>query len=196
MSELTPQQEHAIATFKACMHFPENGFHDLIIELCKTYQLSFQKVRKALVSSQVKLEKKIRHQFDSVAPQELTKQAWLESVHTQLKELAKDNISVMSALQGNPHYQKAIASIQASIQSEHEREVILEDLFLAYEKQVFKPLATMLHTTPLYWKLMRAEEIHIMTPEYQKHFIDYPDYMEAANHLFELQQQVRDRVFN
>ncbi len=191
MSELTPQQEQAIATFKANMHFPENGFHNLIIELCKTYQLPFQKVRKVLMSSQVKLEKKIRLQFDNLQSSELTQQAWLETVNAELSEMAKENIPVMSALQANNNYLKATTALKADIQNEDEREEILEYLFLAYEKEVFKPLLAMLRTTPVYWKLMRAEEISKMTPEYQQNFSDYPQYVDAANHLFELEVQVK-----
>ncbi|GAD79055.1 hypothetical protein [Vibrio ezurae] len=191
MSELTPSQEHALATFKACMHFPDNGFHDLIIELCKTYQLSFQKVRKVLMSSQRNIEKQIRHDFEHVTEQQLSKHYWLTLVHAQLKEMAQSNIAVMQALQANANYQKAQASIDAKIHTEDEREAVLECLFLAYEKEVFKPLAAMLHTTPIYWKLMRAEEIRTMTTEYQTHFIDYPEYMSAANHLFVIEQNVR-----
>ena len=191
MSELTPQQEQAIATFKANMHFPENGFHELILELCKTYQLPFQQVRKVVMSSQKKLEKKIRVQFDTLDSNELTQHAWRESVEAELIEMAKENVPVMTALQGNSHYLKATTALKTTIQSEDEREDILECLFLAYEKEVFKPLLAMLRTTKTYWQLMLADEIGKMTPDYQQKFSDYPQYMEAANHLFQLEAQVK-----
>jgi hypothetical protein len=49
----------------------------------------------------------------------------------------------------------------------------------------------MLRTTKTYWQLMLADEIAKMTPEYQQKFSDYPQYMEAANHLFQLEAQVK-----
>ncbi|GEM77821.1 hypothetical protein [Vibrio superstes] len=194
MSELTSEQEHAIAIFKANMHFPKDGYHALIIELSKTYQLPFQQVRKVLMKAQTKIEKKLVHQFENITNDELTKESWLDSVNNELQKLAEDNTSVMQNLEQNINYQKALSAIQTTIQSEDEREIITEYLYLAYEKEVFKPLLAMLRTSPLYWKLMRAEEIMQMTPEHQQNFQDYPQYMEGANTLYLLEQQVRAAV--
>ncbi|CAM3084449.1 hypothetical protein [Vibrio rarus] len=191
MSELTPQQEQAIATFKTNMHFPGDGYHALIIELCKTYQLPFQKVRKALMSNQKAIEKNIRQQYDQLTEDDLTQQAWLNLVHGELKGMATHNSSLMATLQANANYIHALKQINSGINTEPMREQVLEALFLAYEKVMFKPLAAMLHTTALYWKLMRAEEIHVMTQEYRAWFSDYPQHMEVAAHLFTLQQQVQ-----
>ncbi|OBT13376.1 hypothetical protein A9264_06830 [Vibrio sp. UCD-FRSSP16_10] len=196
MSDLTPQQEQAIATFKTSMHFPGDGFHALIIDLCKTYQLSFQKVRKVLMSTQKAVEKKIRHQFDDVTADDLTQQAWLANVHRQLKDLESDNVTPIQTLQGNARYIKATSVIDAGITTEDVREAVLEDLFLAYEKVVFKPLASMLHTTPLYWKLMRAEEVSVMTDEYRLLFSDYPHHMQVTAQIFKLDQSVRALTLN
>ena len=48
MTHLTEQQEAAMATFKENLHLPNGGFHKLIIELSKEFQLPFQKVRTVL----------------------------------------------------------------------------------------------------------------------------------------------------
>ncbi|MCK6263865.1 hypothetical protein KP803_11355 [Vibrio sp. ZSDE26] len=191
MSELTPQQEQAIATFKSNLHLPNDGFHTLITELCKEYQLPFQKVRSTVVKAQRTVEKRIRHEFEQLNDNDLTKEQWLKSINLSLVALAKDNQSVMERLESDTNYVKALEMLDSSIDSEDHREELLELLYLAYEKTVFKPLAAMLHTNPLYWKLMLAEELYQMTEETRQKFSDYPQYMEAAETLFELDQKAR-----
>ncbi|OEF10658.1 hypothetical protein [Vibrio genomosp. F10] len=191
MSDLTLQQENALATFKNNLHLPNNGFHTLIIDLSKEFHLPFQKVRTVLLKSQRSIEKKIRNEFEAVSHRELTKEHWLELIHAALHDLAQHNTSVMELLAKDTHYQSAKAAMLMPISTEDEREVILENVFCAYEKIVFKPLAAMLHTSPLYWKLMRAEELLQMTLTHREHFTDYPQYMEAAACLFELDSTVR-----
>ena len=52
MSNLTSKQEAALATFKENLHLPNGGFHTLITELGKEYQLPFQKVRSVVKQTQ------------------------------------------------------------------------------------------------------------------------------------------------
>lgn len=196
MSDLTLQQEIAIATFKGNIHFPGGGFHGLIIELCKEYQLPFQTVRAILMDSQASIEKKIRDEFDSMDDNELTQQAWLDGVNETLKVLAKEEKSVMEKLIADENYLKAVAALDAPVHSEYERECIMEYLMLAYEKQVLKPLLAMLHTSPRYWELMLAEELCKMTQNYRLKFSDYPQHMHAAELLFEMDSQVRSRLLD
>ena len=66
MTNLTEQQEAAMATFKENLHLPNGGFHKLIIELSKEYQLPFQKVRGVLKKAQKDVERQIREDFSSV----------------------------------------------------------------------------------------------------------------------------------
>ena len=191
MSELTLLQEQALATFKTNIHLPGDGFHTLIIELSKEHQLPFQKVRSVVKSSQVAIEKKIKNDFESVDSSEFTKASWLDSINNALIDLAKNNEQVMDVLQANSNYIKAIDAMKSNISSEEDREAIVEWLMLAYEKTIFKPLLAMLHTSPRYWKLMRVEELHQMTAENREQFNDYPSHMEAAAHLYKLDEKVR-----
>ncbi|NOH97420.1 hypothetical protein [Vibrio sp. 99-70-13A1] len=191
MSQLTPQQEEAIATFKENLHLPGGGFHLLIIELCKEFQLPFQKVRNVLMKAQTKVEKKIRHDFSAVCESDITQETWLNSIRTKLAEMAQDNVPVMDNLLANEKYKKVLAALNVPIQNEYEREDILEELMQVYEKEVFKPLLAMLHTTKLYWKLMLAEDLNKMTTICREQFSDYPQHMEAAKILFELDEKVR-----
>ncbi|MGF1755639.1 hypothetical protein L4C33_18825 [Vibrio makurazakiensis] len=191
MSDLTLQQEEAIATFKENLHLPGGGFHLLIIELCKEFQLPFQKVRNVLMNAQGKIEKKIRNDFENVSEGDLTKENWLNIIRTKLTDLAKDNVSVMDALTENTKYQEVLNVLKEPIKNENDREDILEELMQVYEKNVFKPLLAMLHTTKLYWKLMLAEDLNKMTDTCRQQFSDYPEHMEAAKLLFELDEQVR-----
>lgn len=191
MSQLTPQQEEAIATFKENLHLPGGGFHLLIIELCKEFQLPFQKVRNVLMKAQTKVEKKIRHDFSAVCESDITQETWLNSIRTKLAEMAQDNVPVMDNLLASEKYKKVLAALNVPIQNEYEREDILEELMQVYEKEVFKPLLAMLHTTKLYWKLMLAEDLNKMTTICREQFSDYPQHMEAAKILFELDEKVR-----
>ncbi|WP_295891309.1 hypothetical protein [uncultured Vibrio sp.] len=191
MKQLTPQQENSLASFKDNLHLPNDGFHTLIIELSKEYQLPFQKVRKALIKSQKAIETKIRNEFDDVVESDLSKENWLILIHLELKALAESNQSVLDKLSVNENYLNALALTKNDIGSENDREAALEELYLAYEKVVFKPLLSMLHTSPLYWKLMRFEELYQMTEEHRQLFVDYPEHMEAAKQLFQLDKNIR-----
>ncbi|MGF1696516.1 hypothetical protein L4C54_12650 [Vibrio lamellibrachiae] len=192
MSELTPQQEHAKATFKSNIHLPGGGFHTLIIEKSKEFQLPFQKVRSVVMSAQKAVERKIREDFQNMDEAELTKESWFDAINVALIDLAKTNQSVMDILATNQNYIHAQTALKASIKSEGERNELLENLFLAYEKVVFKPLLAMLHTSPLYWKLMLLEELYQMTEEKRQQFELYPQYMQATETLFILDQKIRN----
>ena len=163
MSNLTDQQEAAMATFKENLHLPNGGFHKLIIELSKEFQLPFQKVRTVLKNAQKDIEHQIREDFSNVDEGVISQTNWVNIIRLKLIELAKDNQSVMDKLKINPKYQKVLAATNASISSEDERDELIEELIQAYEKEVFKPLLAMLHTTKLYWKLMLVDETCKMT---------------------------------
>jgi len=196
MSDLTPQQEETLATLKSNLHLPNGGFHKLITELGKEYQLPFQKVRTVVMTQQREVEKKIRHNYDSVTDEDLNQASWLASIKSTLTELSKDNVSVVDSVRNNPNYVKAMQALESPIESEDDRADILEWLMLAYEKEVFQPLLAMLRTTPLYWKLMMAEELNKMTEIYRQQFCDYPDHIAAAAILFELDEKARLRPLN
>ncbi|MGF1910951.1 hypothetical protein L4C38_16070 [Vibrio kasasachensis] len=194
MSELTPQQDAALAAFKANLHFPHGGFYTLITELGKEYQLPFQTVRTAVMKAQRAIESKIRNDIDAVSESDLSQDNWRKAINEILVELAKDNILVMDNLLANQSYLKAVSAMSTPIESEDERAAILEYLMQAYEKEVFKPLLAMLRTTSLYWELMLAEDLNKMTEAYRIKFSEYPQYVEAAAHLFDLDSQVRAAV--
>ena len=191
MTHLTEQQEAAMATFKENLHLPNGGFHKLIIELSKEFQLPFQKVRTVLKNAQKDIERQIREDFSSVDEGVISQANWLNIIRLKLVELAEDNQSVMDKLKLNPKYQKVLEATNASISSEDEREELIEELIQAYEKEVFKPLLAMLHTTKLYWKLMLVDETCKMTEENRDKFSDYPQHMQAAEHLYTLDQKLR-----
>ena len=94
----------------------------------------------------------------------------------------------------NQSYLKAVSAMNTPIESEDDRAEILEYLMQAYEKEVFKPLLAMLRTTSLYWDLMLAEELEKMTESYRVKFSDYPQYVEAAAHLFYLDEKTRAMI--
>lgn len=191
MTHLTEQQEAAMATFKENLHLPNGGFHKLIIELSKEFQLPFQKVRTVLKNAQKDIERQIREDFSSVDEGVIGQANWLNIIRLKLVELAEDNQSVMDKLKLNPKYQKVLEATNASISSEDEREELIEELIQAYEKEVFKPLLAMLHTTKLYWKLMLVDETCKMTEENRDKFSDYPQHMQAAEHLYTIDQKLR-----
>ena len=191
MTHLTEQQEAAMATFKENLHLPNGGFHKLIIELSKEFQLPFQKVRTVLKNAQKDIERQIREDFSNVNEGVISQKNWLNIIRLKLVELAEDNQSVMDKLKSNTKYQKVLEATNASISSEDEREELIEELIQAYEKEVFKPLLAMLHTTKLYWKLMLVDETCKMTEENRDKFSDYPQHMQAAEHLFTLDQKLR-----
>jgi len=191
MTHLREQQEAALATFKENLHLPNGGFHKLIIELSKEFQLPFQKVRTVLKNAQKDIERQIREDFSNVDEGVISQTNWMNIIRLKLIELAKDNQSVMDKLKLNPKYQKVLEATNASISSEDEREELIEELIQAYEKEVFKPLLAMLHTTKLYWKLMLVDETCKMTEENRDKFSDYPQHMQAAEHLYTLDQKLR-----
>ncbi|CAH6896124.1 conserved hypothetical protein [Vibrio chagasii] len=191
MTHLTEQQEAAMATFKENLHLPNGGFHKLIIELSKEFQLPFQKVRTVLKNAQKDIERQIREDFSNVDEGVISQANWVNIIRLKLVELAEDNQSVMDKLKLNPKYQKVLEATNASISSEDEREELIEELIQAYEKEVFKPLLAMLHTTKLYWKLMLVDETCKMTEENRDKFSDYPQHMQAAEHLYTLDQKLR-----
>ncbi|KZX57435.1 hypothetical protein A3712_04200 [Vibrio sp. HI00D65] len=191
MTHLREQQEAAMATFKENLHLPNGGFHKLIIELSKEFQLPFQKVRTVLKNAQKDIERQIREDFSNVDEGVISQTNWVNIIRLKLIELAKDNQSVMDKLKLNPKYQKVLEATNASISSEDEREELIEELIQAYEKEVFKPLLAMLHTTKLYWKLMLVDETCKMTEENRDKFSDYPQHMQAAEHLYTLDQKLR-----
>jgi len=191
MTHLTEQQEVAMATFKENLHLPNGGFHKLIIELSKEFQLPFQKVRTVLKNAQKDIERQIREDFSNVDEGVISQKNWLNIIRLKLVELAEDNQNVMDKLKLNPKYQKVLEATNASISSEDEREELIEELIQAYEKEVFKPLLAMLHTTKLYWKLMLVDETCKMTEENRDKFSDYPQHMQAAEHLYTIDQKLR-----
>ena len=191
MTHLTEQQEAAMATFKENLHLPNGGFHKLIIELSKEFQLPFQKVRTVLKNAQKDIERQIREDFSNVDEGVISQANWVNIIRLKLVELAEGNQSVMDKLKLNPKYQKVLEATNASISSEDEREELIEDLIQAYEKEVFKPLLAMLHTTKLYWKLMLVDETCKMTEENRDKFSDYPQHMQAAEHLYTIDQKLR-----
>lgn len=191
MTHLTEQQEAAMAMFKENLHLPNGGFHKLIIELSKEFQLPFQKVRTVLKNAQKDIERQIREDFSNVDEGVISQANWVNIIRLKLVELAEDNQSVMDKLKLNPKYQKVLEATNASISSEDEREELIEELIQAYEKEVFKPLLAMLHTTKLYWKLMLVDETCKMTEENRDKFSDYPQHMQAAEHLYTIDQKLR-----
>lgn len=194
MTHLREQQEAAMAMFKENLHLPNGGFHKLIIELSKEFQLPFQKVRTVLKNAQKDIERQIREDFSNVDEGVISQANWVNIIRLKLVELAEDNRSVMDKLKLNPKYQKVLAATNASISSEDERDELIEELIQAYEKEVFKPLLAMLHTTKLYWKLMLVDETCKMTEENRDKFSDYPQHMQAAEHLYTLDQKLRSML--
>ncbi|MFS1428113.1 hypothetical protein LMH73_013370, partial [Vibrio splendidus] len=144
MTHLTDQQEAATATFKENLHLPNGGFHKLIIDLSKEYQLPFQKVRAVLKKAQKDVERQIREDFTSVDDTVLSQANWVNIIKSKLVELAEENQTVMDKLQQNLKYQKVLSATNGSIASEDERDELIEELIQAYEKEVFKPLLAML----------------------------------------------------
>ncbi|MDH5920765.1 hypothetical protein L8R85_06960 [Vibrio splendidus] len=191
MTHLTDQQEVAMATFKENLHLPNGGFHKLIIDLSKEYQLPFQKVRAVLKKAQKDVERHIREDFTSVDDTVLSQANWVNIIKSKLVELAEENQTVMDKLRQNLKYQKVLSATNGSIASEDERDELIEELIQAYEKEVFKPLLAMLHTTKLYWKLMLVDETCKMNEENREKFSDYPQHMQAAEHLYTLDQKLR-----
>ncbi|WED22848.1 hypothetical protein L3Q72_05495 [Vibrio sp. JC009] len=189
MSELTAEQEHALTLFKERTHLPGNGFHALIIELCKEYQLPFQQVRTVFMESQAAIEKKIRTDFANTTDEQVTKEHWLSVIKSRLDELAADNPPIMEKLTSSNRYLKLKQALAKPINSEEEKALLLANLEDVYEFEVCKPLKAMLRTTSLFWAV--KSELFEMTPEQRLKFSDYPQHMEATEHLLELAERIR-----
>lgn len=189
MSALTEQQEQAISTFKENLHLPGGGFHALIVDLCKEHQLPFQKVRSVLKKSQASVEKQIRFDFSSISDSDLTKENWLAIIRQALIPLAKATPAVMDSLTQHESYQRLVTSIKQGIANEAQRQDLLVEIEVIYEQQVCKTLKAMLYTTVLYWEL--SDDVFNMNAELRQKFSEYPQYMEATQHLFELWKQVK-----
>ncbi|MDE1311503.1 hypothetical protein G6Z90_05845 [Vibrio aestuarianus subsp. cardii] len=191
MCELTTEQTDAMATFKHSLHLPGGGFHALIVELCREFQLPFQVVRSVLKQAQASIETKIRDQFDNVVASDLTKEHWLSVIKDELNERAKDNIPLMESLLDSEIYRQFLNESKSPIRTESERECLLEHLMQAYEQQVYKPLKAMLYTTVLQWQL--PNDLLEMTEETRQLFNNYPQHMEASAFLFKLSEQIRSQ---
>ncbi|MDE1332858.1 hypothetical protein L9W73_16880 [Vibrio aestuarianus] len=188
MCELTTEQTDAIATFKHSLHLPCGGFHALIVELCREFQLPFQVVRSVLKQAQASIETKIRNQFDDVVASDLTKEHWLSIIKDELNERAKDNIPLMKMLIDSEIYRQFLDQSKSPLRTESERECLLDQLMQAYEQQVYQPLKAMLYTTALQWQL--PSDLLDMTEETRQLFNNYPQHMEASALLFKLSEQI------
>lgn len=184
MSKLTPQQEAALSTFKSNIHLPGGGFHKLIIDLCKEYQLPFQKVRTQLMKAQSAIEKSIKAADSELTDQQLSQAFWIETIHERLAELAKKNQPLMDTIKSDNDYQQAVALLTKAELSEDEKLQVSDLLAQVYEMKVYKPLKAMLHTTILYWKL--KDELYLMSDELRTVFSEYPQHMRATEHLLNL----------
>lgn len=192
MSTLTPEQEQAMAVFKGNLHLPDGGFHRLILDLCIEFQLPFQTVRAVLKKSQVAIEKKIRHEFENVSEETLTKKNWINIIKLSLATMAKNNLPVMDCLTNNPYYIKAQNAAEHPFLNETDRETLLANLSQAYEMEVFKPLSEMLYTSDLYWHL--SDDLVEMTEERRCLFHQYTQHQEAMTHLSKLYQDAESRA--
>jgi len=181
-------EENAIATLKNNLHFPGDGFHILIIELCKEFQLPFQKVRAVLKKSQASIEKKIHADGDSIKESDLTKENWLRIIREQLIILEKETIPVMDALEQNERYKKIQQTMVKTGISLEEKERLLNDLNTIYEQEIYTSLSAMLHTSYRYWEL--SKDLNQMTKERCQKFSDYPQHMSATEHLQKIKTQI------
>ncbi|OEF25782.1 hypothetical protein [Vibrio rumoiensis] len=188
MIELTPQ-EHALATFKSNLHLPNNGFHTLIVDLAREFQLPFQSVRKVLKQSQKVIEKKIKHDFENVVEQDLTQANWIQLIRNSLTILAQDNVPLMESLKQNKLYTSVIDALDKPLENETTHEELLENLAMVYEVEVYKSLAAMLYTSILYWKL--SDDLFQMTEDKQQALNGYPQHIEATVHLLDLAEKVK-----
>ncbi|MCL9773785.1 hypothetical protein [Vibrio methylphosphonaticus] len=188
MTDLTEDQEHALATFKAALHLPKGGFHVLIVELCKQYQLPFQTCRSVLKKAQKSIESKIRLNFQDIDNSDLTQKNWLSLIHATLTDLAKDNQPLMESMTGGTRYRKLISDMQQS-SDDSDREMQRDRLLTIYEQEVYKSLAAMLHTSALYWEL--RDDLFEMSDERLAKFADYTQHVEAIRHLQQLSLQMK-----
>ena len=190
MNNLTPEQENAIAKFKESIHLPGNGFHAMIIEMCKEYQLPFQPVRTVVMDSQAAIEQKIRNDFKNVTHAQLTKEHWISVIKHKLDEMALSDIPLMDKLTTSERYLKVKEALSKPILSKEEREKILAAIEDIYEYEVCNSLKAMLRTTSLFWAV--KSNLFEMTQEQRLKFSDYPQHMEATEHLLELSEHLTD----
>ena len=188
MTQMTAQQEEALAIFKSNLHLPNGGFHALIVELACEYQLPFHTVKPVLKKAQKIIEQKIKNDIDNIIDSDITQDNWRFLIKGSLVDLAKNNQSVMISLSQNQSYIDAMKGLEKPIMNESEREEILENLALAYEQQIHKPLLAMLYTSKLYWRM--SDDLSQMTEEKQQEFSRYPQYMQATKHLLSLSENV------
>ena len=187
MSPLTLEQKSAIARFKDNLHLPGNGFHALIIEQCREYQLPFQAVRTVFMKSQASIEEKIRYDFRNIDDNQLTMEHWLSLIRNQLSELAASNVPVMEKLTSGKRYLELNATLSKDVKNTEQKEQIQNLFEDVYELEISKPLKAMLRTTSLFWAVKSS--LFEMTEEQREKFGDYPQYMEAIEHLLDLAAQ-------
>lgn len=192
MTQMTAKQEDLLAIFKANLHLPNGGFHALIVELACEYQLPFHTVKPVLKQSQKIIEKKIKTDVSNIIDYDLTQDNWLSIIKHSLEELAQNNRPLMDVLIQSQPYMNALHAIEKPIMNESEREEILENLALAYEQQVYKPLMAMLYTSKLYWRI--SDDLYQMTLEKQQEFSHYSHHMAATQHLLNLSEKVKAKT--
>ncbi|PWI33956.1 hypothetical protein DI392_07080 [Vibrio albus] len=191
MSQLTPEQESAIIQFKQNIHLPGDGFHSMIIELCKEYQLPFQKVRTIVMNAQAGIETQILCNVSTTTDVQLTKAHWVAVIRAKLEEMADSNVPLMEQLTSSQRYQKVKEKLAKPGISEEEREQILAELEDIYEYEVCNPLRAMLRTSTLFWAV--KSDLFEMTKEQRQKFSDYPQHMEATEHLLKLAESFGNR---
>lgn len=187
MNHLTNDQTNAITALKSNIHLPGGGFHVLIVDLCKEFQLPFPKVRAVVKASQSAIESKIPHESSPELERIVTKEYWLSLIREQLTVLAKDNRPLMEVIAEVEQYTLSLENISKMKHSgctQQLKESVTADLNSVYELWVYKPLNAMLHTTLLQWKL--KSELQQMTDERRALFSDYPMHMQATQHLLDL----------
>lgn len=188
MHTLSSEQESAMALLKDNLHLPEGGFHKLILELCKEYLLPFQQVRAVLKKSQSAIEREIRDNFTHINENALTQENWINLIKQKLTILSKGNQPVMQSLTTSALYLKTTETLNMGLTSERSRDTIIANLFQIYESEVYKPLSAMLYTSDLYWYL--SDDLAEMNHERCQKFHDYPQHMEAIEHLNNLKQKI------
>ncbi|MFA0087686.1 hypothetical protein [Vibrio sp. 10N.261.51.F12] len=189
MSNLTVEQENAIATFKAALHLPKGGFHVLIVDLCQQYQLPFQTCRSVLKKAQKSIESKIRDQYDELEPADLTQACWLALIHQSLSELAAQTQPLMVTMTSSERYTAIMSAMESPHVEASARDELIDKLMMVYELDVYKSLGAMLHTSALYWEL--RDDLFEMTADRLQKFSDYPQHVEATLHLLDLADRVR-----
>ena len=117
MCELTTEQTDAIATFKHSLHLPGGGFHALIVELCREFQLPFQVVRSVLKQAQASIETKIRNQFDDVVASDLTKEHQdmeILSTKNDIENEQIDSVKIASVQEWHKNIKKDVYVYEAT----------------------------------------------------------------------------------